>query len=107
MSPSSFLFGMTFGDVYKPRGQMKGRDFAHMTKIFDNSYLVKIVFIEGKGIKIAQNSVLVVCTRTLLLTTHTLETSSIHSGAVTGLADWIAVLGRVTSSIKKIFCVNS
>ena len=46
-----------------PRGQMRGRGVTQMTTTLNNSYLV-IVSTQGEGVKIAQNSVVVVCTRT-------------------------------------------
>ena len=55
------------GGMYKPRGQTRGEgEFAQMTTTLNNSYLVK-VSTWGRGVKIAQNSVHVVCTRPLTL----------------------------------------
>ena len=61
---------LVYGGVYKPRGQTTrtnegGGGVAQMTTTLNNSYLVKVSTKGGEGVKIAQNSVHVVCTRPL------------------------------------------
>ena len=57
----------SLGAMYKPREQMRG--VAQMTTILNNIYLVKVSTVR-EGVKIAQNSVHMVCIRPLLTSVH-------------------------------------